>query len=371
MSTLERLQSIAQNPARVAERWKADGGKVLGYRCLYLPEEIIWAAGMLPYPLYGTPEPVGLADAYFQSCTCEFIRNLFDHALSDRLAFLDGLALSNTCDVVRRLYDMWSRHVPATPVYLVNNPQKLLGEANRDYFMEELRRFRARMEEIAGREITDDGLRDAIALHNRTRALLRELYALREQDPPPLTGAEALEICMAVTVLPADHADGLLTELLAELRGRQVEPSDGPRILVTGSMLDHPALIRMVEEEGGVVVIDDLCNTSRTFWHRVEDDPDPLTALYRFLNSRALCACMHPVEARIEHVLELVDTYRVDAAIDFNLKYCHPFLYEAPLLKERLEAEDIPVTVLEVGHDLSGHGQLRTRIQAFIEMVSV
>ncbi|MFH2007061.1 MAG: 2-hydroxyacyl-CoA dehydratase family protein [bacterium] len=371
MTALETLQSIAQNPYQVAREWKADGGKVVGYRCLFVPEEVIWAADMLPYPLYGTPEPVGLADAYFQACTCEFVRNIFDHALSDRLAFLDCLVLSNTCDVVRRLYDMWSRHVEGIPVYLINNPQKLLDEGNRDYFLEELRRFRVRMEGLSGREITDDKLRSAIALYNETRTLLRELYALREQDPPPLSGVEALEVCTAVTMLPKERANGLLRELLAELKARDVEEADGPRILVTGSLLDHAALIQMVEDEGGVVVIDDLCNTSRYFWHRVEDAPDPMTALYRFLNGRALCACIHPTEARLDHIVRLAHTYDVEAAVDFNLKYCHPFLYEAPLLKARLEAEDIPVTVLEVGHDLSGHGQLRTRIQAFIEMVEL
>lgn len=371
MTAIQTLQSIARNPAQVATEWKANGGKVVGYRCLYVPEEVIWAADMLPYPLYGTPEPVGLADAYFQACTCEFVRNLFDHALSGRLAFLDGLVLSNTCDVVRRLYDIWSRQVETTPVYLINNPQKLLDEANQDYFLEELRRFRIRMEQLAGCEITDDKLRDAIALYNETRALLRELYELRVQDPPPLSGVEALEICTAVTVLPKERANGLLREVLAEVKARDVDDADGPRILVTGSLLDHAALIQIVEDEGGVVVIDDLCNTSRYFWHSVPDAPDPMTALYRFLNGRALCACMHPTEARIDHILELADTYDVEAAIDFNLKYCHPFLWEAPLLKARLEAEDIPTTVLEVGHDLSGHGQLRTRIQAFIEMVEL
>ena len=100
MEALKTLRDIARNPARVANEWRAQGGRVLGCRCLYVPEEVIWAAGMLPYPLYGTPDPIGEADSYFQSCTCEFIRNVFDRVLAGETQFLDGLVVANTCDVV-------------------------------------------------------------------------------------------------------------------------------------------------------------------------------------------------------------------------------------------------------------------------------
>lgn len=366
---LETLRDVAGNPAKVAREWKAGGGKIMGTRCLPVPEEIVWAAGMLPYPLYGTPEPVELADSYFQSCTCEFVRNLFDHALKGRLEFLDGLALANTCDVMRRLFDIWDRYVEKTPVYIINNPQKLLDEGNRDYTLEELRRFRSWAGEIAGAEVTDGKLRDAICLHNRTRSLLGELYSMRRADPPPLTGEEALDVAMAATVLPRHRANELLEALIAEVRDREPPDLDGPRILVTGSVLDDATLIRMIEQEGGVVVADDLCNTTRTFHDSVEEAGDPLEALYRFFNKRPLCACFHPAGARSDYLLGLAREYDVDAVVDFTLKYCHPFLYEAPLIKKRLEAEGVPTTVLEIGHDRSGHGQLRTRIQAFIEMV--
>ena len=371
MDALQRLREVAREPAQVARAAKAKGQKVIGYRCLYVPEEIIWAAGMLPYPLYGTPEPVRVADSYFQSCTCEFVRNIFDHAMEGKLDFLDGLALANTCDVVRRLCDIWDRYVEGIPVTMINNPQKLLEENNRAFFIEELSRFRTWVEEIAGVEISDEKIQAGIELHNKTRSLLRELTALRKADPPRLTGSEALDINLAAQVMPADEVNPLLERLFEELRGREIEDKDGPRILVTGSVIDHPALIQMIEEEGGVVVADDLCSTSRYFWYAVEPDPDPMVALWRFHNRRPLCACMHPTEARLDYLTDMVDDFDVEAVIYFNLKYCHPFLYEAPLYKKALEAREVPTNVLEVGHDFSGHGQLRTRIQAFIEMLEL
>jgi benzoyl-CoA reductase/2-hydroxyglutaryl-CoA dehydratase subunit BcrC/BadD/HgdB len=178
---------------------------------------------------------------------------------------------------------------------------------------------------------------------------------------------------MAASVLPREEANGLLREALDEVKAREVPDNPGPRILVTGSIVDNAALIRIIEEEGGVVVADDLCNTIRTFWRPVDEDPDipPLEALWRFGNERPLCACMHPTEARLHYLEELIDELEVEAVIYFNLKYCHPFLYEAPLFQKALEEQEIAVNVLEVGHDMSGHGQLRTRIQAFIEMLEL
>lgn len=375
MGTMTTLKSIGafrdvlKDPTKVAVDWKSQGRKVVGYRCMFVPEEIIRAAGMLPYPLYGTPEPIRLADSYFQSCTCEFVRNLFDQALDGRLDFLDYLALSNTCDASRRVFDHWSQYIKNCPVYLINNPQKMLDESSRDYFMTELTAFKQKMEDLSGQRITDAGLSDAIGLYNETRALLQELYELRKQNPPPITGEEALDVSMAAILMPKDQANALLRQLLDEVTAREVPENSGPRILVTGSTIDNPALIRMIEEEGGQVVIDDLCTTSRYFWDQVDDTGDPMEALYRFLNRRALCACLHPMEARFDHLFKLIDEFNVEAVIDFNLKYCHPFMYEAPLLRKELEARDIPVNVLEIGHDMSGHGQLRTRIQAFIEMI--
>src|SRR4030042_335717 len=103
-STIETFRDILHSPQREALAWKAQGKKVVGYRCIYVPEEIIWAADMFPYQVYGTPEAVSLADSYFQSCVCEFVRNIFDHALDGRLAFLDKLVMPNTCDAMTRLY---------------------------------------------------------------------------------------------------------------------------------------------------------------------------------------------------------------------------------------------------------------------------
>jgi bzd-type benzoyl-CoA reductase N subunit len=366
---MQEVHRILADPDAVAREWKQRGGKVIGTRCVFVPEEIVTAAGMLPYPLYGRPEPVRLADSYFQSCTCEFVRNVFDHALDGRFSFLDGVALSNTCDGLRRLWDVWRHYLETPPVHVIDNPQKLLSETSRDYHVEELRRFVTWVEGISGETVTDGKLREAIDRRNTTRRMLRKLGDLRRADPPLVTGTEVLEASMAASVLPDERACSLLETLAEEAGSREAPESFGARILVTGSILDDATLVRMIEEEGGLVVADDLCTSGKISWRDVEPADDPLDALHDHFNTRPICACMHPMEERLAYVVEMADAFEADAVIDFTLKYCHPFMYEAPLLEQHLESLDIPTTVLEIGHDMSGHGQLRTRIQAFLEML--
>jgi len=365
------LQAAARDPASVATAWKARGGKVVGYRCLTVPEELILAAGMLPHPLYGTPDAVGPADAYLQACSCELVRNLFDRALAGTYGYLDLLLVGNTCDITRKLVDVWNGFIPGAPAVLCNHPQKIHNEASRDFTLEELRRTAAAIARAGGHDLDPDRLREAIQVTNTMRGLLRELFALRAADGQRFSAAEALDIVMGASVLPKADANVQLALLLDEVRRLEPVPRPGPRILVSGSQLDSPVLLDMIEAEGGVVVAEDLCTSTRYFWHPVPAADDPLEALFQQFDQRPVCACLHPIEARFDFLAELVDTFRAEAIVYFTIKYCHPFLYEAPIFKKRLEARGIPSIVLEVGHDLSGHGQLRTRLQAFIEMLTL
>jgi benzoyl-CoA reductase subunit C len=371
LESYRALAAAARNPAAVATAWKARGGKVIGYRCLTVPEELILAAGALPHPLYGTPDPVGPADADLQSCSCELVRNLLDRALAGKYEYLDLLLLGNTCDITRKLVDVWNGFVPGAPAVLCNHPQKILNEGSRAFTLEELRRTAAAIAKVAGGEASPAALRESIRVTNTMRGLLRDLFALRAEAGQRFSAAEALDIVMGTSVLPKPEVNALLARLLDEVRRLEPVAKPGPRILVSGSQLDSPVLLNMIEEEGGVVVAEDLCTSSRYFWHPVPPADEPLEALYRQFDGRPICACLHPVDARFQFVTELVETFRAEAVVYLNIKYCHPFLYEAPIFKKRLEARGIPSMVLEVGHDLSGHGQLRTRLQAFIEMLTL
>ena len=370
MKTLDTMRGILKDPEPIITEWKAKGKKVLGYRCSYVPEEIIYAADVLPYPLFGTPEAIVQADSYFQFNICEFIRNIFDLALQGKFSFLDGLVLCNTCDAVRKLYDHWNTYIKTPFCYIIDNPQLMNTELGYKYYGEELKRFKKAIEDFAGTSISDESLQKSIDLYNETRALVKELYSFRKEKPPRISGVEALDITMATMLMPKDKSNRLLRQLISEVKARQDGPkASGPRILLTGSIIDNPTLIQLVEDVGGTVVVEDLCTAIKHFWHEVKDGKDPLDALCHHGTERCICACMHPPEGRLDYLHELIEEYAVDGIIYLTLKYCDPFLYEGVLFRDKLQAQGTPTILLETEHSLSGLGQLRTRIQAFVEML--
>ena len=370
MKTVEVMRDILHNPQQLVAEAKSQGKKVVGYRCIYVPEEIIHAAHMFPYPLFGTPEPISKADSYLQPNVCEFVRNLFDIALGGKMDFLDGLILCNTCDAIRRLHYYWNAYIKTPHAYIINNPQMMQGEAASKYYRKEIEIFKGEVEKLAGKEIGSEQLHNAIELYNETRGLLRELYSLMKSSPPLISGSEALDISMASMLMPKEKCNPLLRQLIEEVKDRKEIPGeDGPRILVTGSIIDNPALLQLVEESGGRVVAEDLCTSIKYFWHEVKENKDPLDALCQYNLGRCFCACTHPPEARFDYLRELVDEFSIDGVIYFNLKYCDPFAYEGVLFRDKLQALGIPTIVLEAEHNLSGMGQLKTRVQAFMEML--
>ena len=368
MEIIETMKDSLNNQQEIIDSWKTEGKKIVGYRCLYVPEEIIHAAGMLPYPTFGTPQPITKADSYFQPCVCEFIRNLFDLALDKKFDFLDSFVLCNTCDAVRHLYNLWNQYIDSIPCYIINNPQIMSDESGYKFYRHELEKFKTAMEDLSGNKITDESLKKSIELYDETRSLLKELNDLRKRDIPPISGAEALSISMASMLMPKERANKLLRQLIDEVDEREIEDTDGPRILITGSIIDNPSFIEIVEDMGCVVVTDDLCSSMKYFWYNTKQNNDPMDALTKFYLDRVLCSCMHPSEERYDYLQELVREYDVEGIIYFNIKYCHPFVYESAIFRKKIE-EDTPLLILEADHSLSGLGQLKTRVQAFIEML--
>lgn len=358
------------NPA--VQDWKEGGGKVVGYFCSYVPEEIISAAGLLPVRIRATGSTgTDLADAYFRPTSCSFARHCFDTALRGGYDFVDGLVWANTCDVVRRLYDNWKEELKTPFLRIISLPKKP-GEKQVEWYREELEHLKGDLEEHFGVEITKERLWNSIRIHNETRGLQRQLYDLRKQARPPITGAETLAVMIAGTSMPGEPYNSSLRDLLDALRPRQGGDPAGARLMIEGSMLDNPAFVKVIEDQGGLVVTDSLCFGSRIMWNDVDETgPDPLTALARYhVGGRPPCGRMvgeHP--RRAGYVRELIREFRVDAVVSERLMFCDVAGYEQFMLGSDLKEDGIPHLKLDREYLLGGVGQMRTRVQAFLESI--
>jgi bzd-type benzoyl-CoA reductase N subunit len=354
--------------------WKASGRSVVGFFCAHAPEELLWAAGVLPVRLRGTgSESTAYGDQYLGSFNCSFVRHTLSRVMKGELTFLDGLLVTNSCDHVRRLFDVFTAKEVVPFNHYLDVPH-LNSEESFARLTAQLRSLQAKLESFFGVAISDEALSDAIELYNRTRVLLGRASALRGENPPRATGSEVLALSVASASVPKDRFNRLAEQRLAELERRDPEPaSTGPRLLVIGGALDDPGFLELIESMGASVVADQLCWGSKSFADLTDQEIDPIDAIARRILEHMPCPRMlDQYPRRLENLIEAVKRYRVDGIICERLKFCDMWGGEIEMLRRSLKQQaGTPLLVLERDYVAAGSaGQLRTRVQAFLETLA-
>ncbi len=357
----------------VAE-WRAGGGRVVGFFCAHAPEELLWAAGVLPLRMRGTgSEDSSPADAYLGPYNCSFVRHTLGRVLGGDLAFLDGLLVTNSCDHVRRVFDICSAKRVVPFCHYVDVPH-LDSEDSRARLTKQLWELARRLESVFGVVVSEAKLAQAVKLYNRTRTLLGRASELRGEDPPRLAGSEVLAMSVAAASMPKDRMNGLLERRLAELDRKRGEKAGAGarrrRLLIVGGMLDDPGYLEVFESLGADIVADQLCCGSKTFSEETDEDIDPIEAIAKRMLEHMPCPRMvDGYETRLHNLLQAIDRYRVDGVVCERLKFCDLWGGEIEMLRRSLEQRtQVRLLVLERDYlTSSGIGQLRTRVQAFLE----
>ncbi len=352
--------------------YKSDGKKVFGWLCTYVPEELIHAAGGLPVRITGYQQETELddANAHLYIVSCSFSRSCLQMGLKGKYQFLDGIIAGSTCDGARRLFDHWCRYVKAPFSQILSVPRKY-NDSTMELYYQEVLELKQNLENYMGVKITDEALLDSIKIFNRSRELLRRLYELRKRPEPPITGAETLEILNASFRMPKEIFNTWLEELLSKLEVSDLKHSGKARIMIIGSVLNNPAFIKSIEDQGGLVVIDELC-TSVRYWYDpviIKGDEPPLKAIARRYLTNFPCARMFPSTERFDRIIELIRNYKVDGIVSENIRYCVPYAHDLPLLKDKIKDLGVPVLALDIEYGTSGSGQIQTRVQALLEMI--
>lgn len=373
-SVLERFREVNRTFPKTREilDHKAQGKKAIGWLCIYVPEEVIMAAGILPIRITGYNQEMELEDgnAYLYINNCSFSRSCLQMGLRKEYDFLDGVVGGSTCDGARRLFDLW-RHYLKPPFFQVLTIPRKSHERAHELYYSQVEDFKKHLEEFTGSPITDDALIASVKVLNESRSLLKELYDLRKLAEPLITGQETMEVLNASFRMHKEQFNAYLKELLADLkkngRGHQAKA----RLMLVGSVMTNPEFIKSIEELGVIVVTDELCTSTR-YWSDpviLEGARNPLFAISsRYLNNFP-CARMYPSTGRFDRIVKLAQEAKVDGIISETIRYCVPYAHDIPMLSTRLKAEKIPLLSLDVEYGTSGSGQIRTRVQAFLEMV--
>ena len=214
---LAMAQDLCKNRGQRAEQAKREGEKIIGYYCCFPPAELITAANLFPYRITGDiHEPVTEGAVYLDTNMCPFLRSSFDLAMKGKYDFLDGIAVPNACRNMRRFHIFWRDNVKPAYVHYLNVPHTA-KPASIEFYEAELAGFKESLEKFAGVKISDEHLNEVIGLYNKNRALLRQINAMRKNDPPMLSSVEMLETVIAGMIIPAEEATGLYEGILKDI----------------------------------------------------------------------------------------------------------------------------------------------------------
>lgn len=369
MEPLEAFRPLIQLDNRFTKEWKRLKKPVLGCASSYIPEEIAYAGGILPVRVFGSLEPSKLADVYLPVNVCSYAKSCFNKALKGEYSLLDAYVVSNSCDNQTKIHDFWKHCAPIRKTHFINTPHTTT-ENSLKFFLKELEKLKGWLTDNFGVEISEDNLKTAIKIYNENRKLLKQVYEFRKLNPPLISGSEAFEVVLSSMTIPKDKHNKLLSELLGTIEKRQNPPKKAVRLLVSGSAMGNPELLKLIESVGGSVVADDLCTGSRYFWNLAKENGEPMRAIGERYLHNIPCPYMSSSDERFKHVTEMIKPFKVEGVIVFLLKFCDVHAFDAPSLTEELRKKaGLPVLTLEWEHSLSGIAQLKTRIEAFIETV--
>jgi benzoyl-CoA reductase subunit C len=357
-------------PNKYVEEWKNQDKKVIGFLCSYVPEEVIHAAGMLPFRIRGTGcTRMSRSDAIMSSYSCSFARSCLEYAIDGTYDFLDGLIGIDSCSQISRLYDNWRYKAGLPFMHLLNLPYKN-SDAAVQWYLDEIKALIHSFKKTFGVTITDQNLQNAIKVYNESRRLLGSLYDLRKSDKPPITGAETHNIILAGMSMPREQFNRMLSGYLKELEHKKSESEFRARLMLIGSSVDDPAFIKIIEDKGGLVVTDALCFGSRYFSSHVDEEGDPLLSLARSYLMRPQCPRMMDGHATLyDFIEEMVKKFNVDGIIFQKIQYCTLWGGSSFFLEKKFKASGIPFLSIEREHVVTNAAQIATRVEAFIEMI--
>jgi benzoyl-CoA reductase/2-hydroxyglutaryl-CoA dehydratase subunit BcrC/BadD/HgdB len=356
------------------------GKKVIGAFCVYAPEELAYAADATMVGLCGGADfSVPDAEAVIPRNLCPLIKSFYGFKLNRTCPYFQSSDLvvgETTCDGKKKVYELLNELIPT---YVLEIPHKPDTAKGKEFWFKELEAFKAEIEKLTGNEITVEKLKASIELINNKRKALKRLSDLRANSPSPISGLDALLIEQISFNDDVKRFTAKVNELCDELEtriknGEGVAPKDAPRIMVSGCPMAIPnwKLHSIAESVGASVVVEESCIGTRYFTDPIEPKGDSMEELLWALvekYSKIPCACFTPNDRRLQSVTDLAKQFNVGGVIYYTLQNCHDYNVESVKIERALKAQNLPMLKIETDYGTGDSEQIKTRVQAFLEIV--
>mgnify|MGYP000476925053 CR=1 FL=1 len=375
MEEVEALRGI--NSVKIKEASEA-GKKVVGMYCVFSPQEIAMAADAITVTLCGTKqEPIEDAEKELPRNVCPLIKSSYGFAVTGKCPyfhFSDVLLAETTCDGKKKMYELMGK---IKPMHIMNLPQTAEGEEALELWKNEMNRFKSFLEKQFNVEITDEKLKAAIKLMNRERSAMKKLHKLNAHKPAPMTGMDMM-LSQWLKGFNVDKEAGieLIERVIKEVeeqmsKGIYAFDEKAPRILLTGCPIGSGSekVLKILEESGASVVALENCTGYKGLDVMVDEDIDPITALaQKYLSTP--CSCMSNNNGRLDLIERLAKEYQVDGVVDLTWQACHTYNIESFTVKNFVKEKlNLPFIQIETDYSDSDAGQIKTRVEAFIETI--
>ncbi len=392
--TLRRLKAFPDPPEAMdyfynmfQDRFSNDsilpkGKKIIGTMCVQVPDELIHAAGAVPFRLCSgafSYDQIGAEFMPAKSCpvvraTCGMLQ-INDTLWGDKI---NAVVIPTTCDQKKKATELLGDL--SYSVYSLEMPSSKESDAARFYWQESVKQFALDLQQMTGQKITKKRVQKAIAKKTQATELYRQLHELRKADPAPLFGKDMLLVSNAYFLDDIDSWMPAVKKMIEEVKQRKAQNFSAgnrhaPRILLTGSppIFPNMKIPILIEESGGIIVADEVCSSSRLLYDSVSYDENSLNDMVSAIADRYLkpctCPCLTPNTDRQRKLLEMAHEFAADGVIYQAFSGCLPYEMEQNQIAKILEKKGIPMLYVETDYSPEDHGQLSTRVEAFIESI--
>jgi benzoyl-CoA reductase/2-hydroxyglutaryl-CoA dehydratase subunit BcrC/BadD/HgdB len=379
MKKLEELsffENLLESPRNeLVDKAIEQGRTAIGYNCYVVPEPLISAGNVFPIWMRA-PEVTSTAQAdyYLSSVVCSYAKAILEAGLDGTYDFLGALIFAPSCDHIRRSGQHFELEKINSDndkffVYMIDTSNKF-DEAGIKWMANDMRKVAVKLNENYNANINEDTLKKSIKDFNQFNLLMKSIADMRKGDKPKLTGTEFHKIIAATKVAPKDMLIEPLKKIKAELEARELFENDKIRLMIVGSTFDNPKFTELIEEQGAIVVADRYCSGSLPGMEPIEEEGDPYINMATYYIQTCQCPrMMENAKARIEYSEKLIKEYNVEGIIYETMKFCDLWGYESLSFIKGMKEYGIPLVKIEKEYMFSAEGQLRTRVQAFIESI--
>lgn len=366
---LKQLQNTAANPRKVLNSYLAQGKKVVGCFPIYVPEELVHAAGMVPMGLWGAQVTPTAAGKYSPIFTCSIMRSCLDLGMTGKYEGLSCVVMPILCDTFRGMSAGWRAGVKDIPIASFIHPQNRDDSDANSFLVAEYRALAHRIEEITGTNIADKALTASIDIYNQHAAVMMKFVEIANDHLDVIDPVVRHAVMKSGAFLSKEEHTTIVGQIIEELKKLPRYEWKGKKVVLTGLIAEPDEFLRMFSENGIAVVGDDLAQESRQYRTPIPAGSDPWERLARQWQNRCSCSVVHEAKfTRGQLIVEMAKRTGATGVVICLMRFCDVEEYDAPFIEKAAKLAGLSTLCLEIDQSTQNNEQSRTKLQGFAEM---